>query len=140
MTFARKSKVEGTIPTASMADIAFLLLIFFMVSTVFKQYTGLKVLLPQAEKTQKIETRRHITHIWVTPTGEIKIDDMNVKLPLVEKVMKKKLQDDPKAIVSLRADKRARYGVVADLMEELRKADALRVSFGTRREKRGGLQ
>ena len=140
MTFARKSKVESTIPTASMADIAFLLLIFFMVSTVFKQYTGLKVLLPKAEKTQKIETRRHITHIWVTPAGEMRIDDMDVKLPLVEKVMKKKLQDDPKTIISLRADKRARYGVVSDLMEELRKADALRVSFGTKREKRGGLR
>ncbi len=138
MTFSRKSKVEGTIPTASMADIAFLLLIFFMVSTVFKQYTGLRVLLPEAEKTQKIETRRHITHIWVTPAGGIKIDDMDVKLPLVEKVMKNKLQKDPKTIISLQADKRARYGVVSDLMEELRKADALRVSFGTRKEKGGG--
>jgi len=138
MTFSRKSRVESTIPTASMADIAFLLLIFFMVSTVFKQYTGLKVLLPEAEKTQKIETRRFITHIWINPAGEIRIDDMDVKLPLVEKVMKNKLQKDPKTIISLRADKRARYGVISDLMEELRKADALRISFGTKREKRGG--
>jgi len=120
-----------------MADIAFLLLIFFMVSTVFKQYTGLKVLLPEAEKTQKIETRRFITHIWINPAGEIRIDDMDVKLPLVEKVMKNKLQKDPKTIISLRADKRARYGVISDLMEELRKADALRISFGTKKEKRG---
>jgi len=137
MTFSKKSKVESTIPTASMADIAFLLLIFFMVSTVFKQYTGLKVLLPQAEKTQKIETRRHITHIWVNPAGDIRIDDIPVELPMVEKVMRNKLQKDPRTIISLRADKRARYGVVSDLMEELRKADALRVSFGTEREKRG---
>lgn len=137
MTFSKKSKVESTIPTASMADIAFLLLIFFMVSTVFKQYTGLKVLLPQAEKTQKIETRRHITHIWINPAGDIRIDDMDVKLPMVEKVMRNKLQKDPRAIISLRADKRARYGVVSDLMEELRKADALRVSFGTKKERRG---
>jgi biopolymer transport protein ExbD len=137
MTFSKKSKVESTIPTASMADIAFLLLIFFMVSTVFKQYTGLKVLLPQAEKTQKIETRRHITHIWINPAGDIRIDDLPVELPMVEKVMRNKLQKDPRTIISLRADKRARYGVVSDLMEELRKADALRVSFGTEREKRG---
>jgi len=140
MTFSRKSRVESTIPTASMADIAFLLLIFFMVSTVFKQYTGLKVLLPEAEKTQKIETRRFITHIWINPAGEIRIDDMDVKLPLVGKVMKNKLQRDPKTIISLRADKRARYGVISDLMEELRKADALRISFGTKMEKRGGQQ
>lgn len=140
MTFSKKSKIESTIPTASMADIAFLLLIFFMVTTVFKQYSGLKVFLPQAEKTQKIETRRHITHIWVNPAGNIRIDDMDVKLPLVEKVMRNKLQKDPRAIISLRADKRTRYGVVADLMEELRKADALRVSFGTKKEKGGGQQ
>ncbi len=98
----------------------------------------MKVLLPEAEKTQKIETRRFITHIWINPAGEIRIDDMDVKLPLVEKVMKNKLQKDPKTIISLRADKRARYGVISDLMEELRKADALRISFGTEMEKRGG--
>ncbi|MXY83811.1 MAG: biopolymer transporter ExbD, partial [Gemmatimonadetes bacterium] len=40
MKFARKAKVVSVIPTASMADISFLLLVFFMVSTVFVRYRG----------------------------------------------------------------------------------------------------
>ena len=54
MKFARKSRVGATVPTASMADIAFLLLVFFMVSTVFVRYRGLKIELPDAEKIEKL--------------------------------------------------------------------------------------
>ena len=48
MRFARKSTVGSVIPTASMADISFLLLVFFMVSTVFVRYRGIPVALPEA--------------------------------------------------------------------------------------------
>ena len=47
MRFARKSTVGSVIPTASMADISFLLLVFFMVSTVFVRYRGIPVALPE---------------------------------------------------------------------------------------------
>ena len=50
MRFSRKAKVGSVIPTASMADISFLLLVFFMVSCVFVRYRGLRVELPEAEK------------------------------------------------------------------------------------------
>ena len=53
MKFSKKSKVNVAIPTTSMPDIIFMLLIFFMVATVFKQFSGLKVRLPDAEKIQK---------------------------------------------------------------------------------------
>jgi biopolymer transport protein ExbD len=57
----RKTKVATEIPNASMSDIAFLLLIFFMVSTTFVKEKGLKVNLPQAEAIQKIN-RRNANH------------------------------------------------------------------------------
>ena len=63
MKFNRKSKVQSVIPTASMADISFLLLVFFMVSTVFVRYRGLPVTLPQAEKIEKLESRRNVISI-----------------------------------------------------------------------------
>ena len=43
------------VPTASMADIAFLLLVFFMVSTVFVRFRGIPVTLPEAEKIEKLD-------------------------------------------------------------------------------------
>ncbi|MCK5119852.1 MAG: biopolymer transporter ExbD, partial [Candidatus Latescibacteria bacterium] len=136
MRFERKSKVGQSIPTSSMADIAFLLLVFFMVSTVFVRYRGLQVLLPDAEKTQKIETKRNITHIWASPAGEVMIDDMLVKdMPTLMRVVANKMQENPRIIVSIKADKRAPYGAISDVMEELRRAGALRINFATKRER-----
>ncbi len=136
MRFERKSKVGQSIPTSSMADIAFLLLVFFMVSTVFVRYRGLSVMLPDAEKTQKIETKRNITHIWASPAGEVMIDDMLVKdMPTLMRVVANKMQENPRIIVSIKADKRAPYGAISDVMEELRRAGALRINFATKRER-----
>ncbi|MCK4590989.1 MAG: biopolymer transporter ExbD [Candidatus Latescibacteria bacterium] len=136
MRFERKSRVGQSIPTSSMADIAFLLLVFFMVSTVFVRYRGLPVMLPDAEKTQKIETKRNITHIWASPAGEVMIDDMLVKdMPTLMRVVANKMQENPRIIVSIKADKRAPYGVISDVMEELRRAGALRINFATKRER-----
>ncbi|MCK5526829.1 MAG: biopolymer transporter ExbD [Candidatus Latescibacteria bacterium] len=136
MRFERKSRVGQSIPTSSMADIAFLLLVFFMVSTVFVRYRGLQVLLPDAEKTQKIETKRNITHIWASPAGEVMIDDMLVKdMPTLMRVTANKMQENPRIIVSIKADKRAPYGAISDVMEELRRAGALRINFATKRER-----
>ena len=60
-----KEKVEATIPTASMADIAFLLLIFFMVTTTFRAETGLRVVIPQVEAAEKMPAK-NLTHIWIS--------------------------------------------------------------------------
>ena len=136
MRFERKSRVGQSIPTSSMADIAFLLLVFFMVSTVFVRYRGLSVILPDAEKTQKIETKRNITHIWASPAGGVMIDDMLVKdMPTLMRVVANKMQENPRIIVSIKADKRAPYGAISDVMEELRRAGALRINFATKRER-----
>ena len=119
-----------------MADIAFLLLIFFMVSTVFVRYRGLPVILPGAEKTQKIETKRNITHVWASPAGQVMIDDMVVKdMPTLLGIVANKMQENPRIIVSIKADQRAPYGVISDVMEELRRAGALRINFATKRER-----
>ena len=138
MKVERKSRLEQLIPTASMADIAFLLLIFFMVSTVFIRYRGLKdVLLPEAEKIEEIKLRRHITHIWVAKDGRISIDDVLISLSSVRKIIYDKLVVNPRLIVSLKCDRKAPYGVISDILEELRRVEALRINFAARRERKG---
>ena len=84
MRFARKSTVGNVIPTASMADISFLLLVFFMVSTVFVRYRGIPVALPEAEKIEELEMRRHVTSIWVSNQGVINIDDLLIVIGAFE--------------------------------------------------------
>ena len=130
--FKSKSKPSAKIPMASIPDIVFLLLIFFMTVTVFKQYQGLKVTLPTAKATKKIEAKRMITHIWIDAHNNINIDDVMVRMIEVAPIMKEKMMENPATIVSIFSDKDARYGSTARVMEELKKAEALRVNFATR--------
>jgi len=72
MQFERKHKISTAIPSASLPDIIFMLLIFFMVATVFKQFSGLKVSLPDAEMVRKIPgSKRHIVTIWIDRNNQV---------------------------------------------------------------------
>ncbi len=126
----KKMKMKIGIPTASMPDIIFQLLIFFMVSTVLRQYTGLKVNLPEAAKIEKLPTKRHVTTIWIDRFNNVVIDDVTVKnIHDLRTIVYNKLVADPQLIVSLRVDKDADMGIVTDVQQELRKANALRINY-----------
>ena len=124
----KKTRPETAIPTASMSDIAFLLLLFFMVSTVFVKERGLKVNMPQAVTIQKIP-RNNAATIYVTKSGAISIDDFNVSIPDVQYKMYQKKAENFNTIACFRTDKDTNYGIMSDVMYQLRLADVLRVSF-----------
>ncbi len=124
----RKTKIATEIPNASMSDIAFLLLIFFMVSTTFVKEKGLRVNLPRAVTFQKIN-RRNAATIYVAQSGIISVDDFAVETGQIKYIMQKKLAENPSIITCFRTDKDADYGLMVDIMNELKKAQALRVSF-----------
>ena len=131
MKIQKKTVVKCEIPQASLPDIIFLLLIFFMVTTVVKKFQGLPVRLPEAEKIEKIEGQRHLAYIWVAQEGRISIDDQLVRAAEVATVMYDRRVADPQVIVSLKIDREAEMGMVAEIQEGLRKADALRVNYST---------
>lgn len=111
-----------------MADIAFLLLIFFMTTTIFKMEEGLPVSLPRAETAQK-QKRERIMHVWIDAVGNISINDKLVMMEQIENIMIMSLSSNPSLIIAFNADHRTAYGVVSNVMEELKKANAIRVSF-----------
>ncbi|MGD8413378.1 MAG: biopolymer transporter ExbD [Candidatus Latescibacterota bacterium] len=128
MAFERQQKIESKVPTSSMADIAFLLLIFFMTTTIFKMEDGLPVTLPRAETAQK-QKREMIMRIWINRDGVISINDKLVTVDNVEAIIVTMMQEKPNLIVAFNADDQCPYNVVSDVMEELKKANAVRVSF-----------
>jgi biopolymer transport protein ExbD len=132
MKFQKKTQTESKIPTASLPDIVFLLMIFFMVSSVFKQYRGIPVLVPVAKATEKIETKRHLTYIWADQFGRISIDDKLVEVKDIEGIIGQKLAENRRLIVSLKIDKNVPMGLVTDIQEQLRDAYALRINYATR--------
>lgn len=117
-----------------MADIAFLLIIFFMVTTVFRAELGLQVELPRAFAAEKLP-RKNIAHVWVNSEHVISIDDMITPLASVASVMSQKLVVNPNLIVSVLTDENAQYGIMADIFEELKDAGALKVSLAAKRKK-----
>ena len=130
--FKSKSKASSKIPMASTADIIFLMLIFFMTVTVFKEYQGLRLTLPAAKTTKKIEGRRQITHMWIDSENRLNIDDMIINFSQIRPLISEKMQENPASIVSIHCDTDARYGSIARAMEELKEARALRVNFATK--------
>jgi biopolymer transport protein ExbD len=126
----RKAGTGARIPTSSMADIAFLLIVFFMVTTIFKLEQGLAITLPRSTAGEKIP-REKVAHIWIDRKGTISIDDLVVGVQDIEPLILAKIRENPGLIVSFNTDERAPYRIVNDAMERLKLASALRVSFTT---------
>jgi len=131
MTFEKKrSSATQEIPTSSMPDIIFMLLLFFMVATTLKEvevYVQYK--LPEAEAIEKIENKRLISYIWVGKNGKIQLNDAIVEVEDIQDIMYKKRVELPNVIVSLRIDKGSDMGIVNDIQQALRKADARRINY-----------
>jgi biopolymer transport protein ExbD len=139
MKLKRTTSKEVFIPTASMGDIAFLLLIFFMVTTIFREETGLVVELPRAEAGEEVN-RELISNVYINRQGLISIDDRIVKSDYVSEIMAPKVRDNPQLIVAFKTDFATPYGVVSDVMEELKEVNAVRVFFNNDVESRPGTK
>jgi biopolymer transport protein ExbD len=130
--FKKKSKASSEIPSSSLADMAFLLLIFFMVSTTFRKEQPRDVTFPEAEATQKMEdARKDILHVFVERDGQVYINDQNYTMETVSNVVGPMYADNQKLLIVLRADVDAPYRYIDALTKELQEAGAVRVTFYT---------
>jgi len=126
----RRANAESGIPTESMADIVFILLLFFMVTTTLRKVDVIvHFTLPKAKAIEKIENKRLIDYIWIGRSGRIQINDSIVKMNQIEPIIYRKRQELHNVIISLRIDVNTKMGEVTDVQQELRKADALRINY-----------
>ncbi len=136
--FSRKSKTSDEIPSSSLADIAFLLLIFFMVTTVFRTDRERDIIWPQAEATEKIdEKKKNILNIWVERNGAIFMNDQPYTMEQVSEVVAPLYADsDRRLVISIRGDREVPYSTMDLLQDELVAAGVVRVVFATEMEQR----
>lgn len=130
MQLRKRLKTKPGIPTASMGDVAFLILIFFLVSTVFSKDKGLKMLLPeQTEEEDIVQVKpENIIMLTINPAGEIKVKagdfEEYLSLDQYEKIRdiveKKLLERDTLLVVSLRTSKDAPYGSMVGVLDQLK--------------------
>ena len=136
--FSRKSEASSKVPDSSMADIAFLLLIFFMVTTVFQKDRQRDIVWPEAEATQKIDEKlKNILNIWVQRDGSIFINDRPYGMGEVSQVIAPLYAASDRALViSIRGDREVQYSTVDQLQKQLVAAGVVRVVFATELEQR----
>ena len=130
---AKKKKIkraEPEIPTASMADIAFLLIIFFLVTTSFNQETGITLTLPPISEAEEVQVRsKNILNIWVNAAGEVLLAEEIVSLQQIEPEVKRRVQENPLLIVSLKTDRDTEYNIFIQVLDKVMKAQAKKISL-----------
>ena len=129
MKLTRKTKLKSEIPTASMPDIIFMLLIFFMVTTVMREYEGLDIIMPRAKMIEKLESKRNTSYIWATKDGLVSVDDRIININNLSGLMYNKIAKNPKITVSLKSDEKTTMKLITDIHTQLRTANALKLSY-----------
>ncbi len=136
--FSRKSSTSDEIPSSSLADIAFLLLIFFMVTTVFRTDKERPINWPEAQSTEKIDEKaKNILNIWVEKDGSIYINDRNYNIDQVSNVVGPLYAaSDRHLVISIRGDRDVPYRVMDQIQKQLVEAGVVRVVFATELEQK----
>ncbi len=129
MKIERKTHTSKEISTSSMPDIIFMLLIFFMVTTVMREYEGLDVIMPRAKMIEKLESKRNTTYIWATKDGLVSVDDRIINMNNLSGLMYNKIATNPKITVSLKSDEKTTMKQITDIHTQLRTANALKLSY-----------
>ena len=112
------------IPTASMADISFLLLVFFIVSTSMNQDRGIGMTLPPPGNPMPIP-KENIASVWINNRGDVALkylgqDYITVTLPELRERIERRIIENPNLVVSLLAQRDADYKTFIDVLDELR--------------------
>jgi biopolymer transport protein ExbD len=147
--FRKKSKTSASISTSSLPDIIFMLLFFFMVTTKLKDNTLLvKNTLPQAVQIQKLERKSLVSYVYVgAPKSEnlgkeprIQVNDVLIEpkeIPMFVEEQRSKLSEVERdqITISLKIDVEAKMGIITDVKQQLREANARKISYAANKGK-----
>ena len=142
MKIERKTQESNEISTSSLPDIIFMLLIFFMVTTVMREFDGLDVLMPRAKMIEKLESKRHTSYVWATKDKLISVDDRLTrvdgsivfdeklkKMHEIKGLVENEIRKNKNMIFSIKTSTRADYQDYVALLDEFKKAKAKKISI-----------
>ena len=129
MILGKKKDKEVEIPSASLADIVFLLLIFFLVTTSIDTEKGLDLVLPPPGDTEVKIPKKNIANLFINAAGQAMLDNEIVEVREIEDIIKDKLFENPLLIVSLKTHKESEYKVYIKVLDQLKRAQAKRISL-----------
>jgi len=130
----KSTKVSDEVPTSSTADIAFLLLIFFLVTTVFPKDKGLAIVLPEPGQEAKV-SQKNILHLIIRPTGIVDVKRgespqvQQMRPSEIEGLWRQEVATNPNLIAAVKTDPDAPYKFMVAVLDALHAANAERISL-----------
>jgi len=130
----KKQRVSGEIPTASMADIAFLLLVFFLVTTVFDEERGLQIVLPE-EQSEVDVPQKNVMHLIIMPNGQVRVkqgestNERMVTAAEIADLWRLAYAANENLIAAVKTDLNAPHKYMIDVLDQLQLAGATRISL-----------
>ena len=124
----KKEREAAEIPSSSLSDIVFLLLVFFLVTTTMNVDKGLKQILPAIEREEVPIPKENLTNILIDPAGRILMDDEVVSVSRMFSIIKEKLRN-PKMVFSLQTTRQTQYDIYIKVLDKLKQAGAKKISI-----------
>ena len=116
------------INSSSMADIAFLLLVFFLVTTTISMDKGISLVLP-SEGNELEVNRKNIVNILLNESGKVLLDDKPIKVKDIRGKIERKLSSNPNLIFSVQTHPRTKYKDYLNVLDQLKEAKATKISI-----------
>ncbi len=143
--FKKKSKTSQEIPTSSLPDIIFMLLFFFMVTTVLRETTiNVQQRVPAATELRKLQRKSLVSYLylgkpkqsqWGTEpkiqANDVFIDTKDIVLWVTQEKDKLSEVERDQITIALKVDKEVKMGLVSDVQLELREANARKLMYTT---------
>tara|TARA_Y100001970_G_C14116431_1_gene793828 strand:- start:811 stop:1212 length:402 start_codon:yes stop_codon:yes gene_type:complete len=116
------------INSSSMADIAFLLLVFFLVTTTISMDKGISLVLP-SEGNELEVNRKNIVNILMNESGKVLLDDKPTKVNAIKGIIERKIASNPNLIFSVQTHPRTKYQDYLRVLDQLKEAKATKISI-----------
>ncbi len=130
----KKSRAQGEIPMSSTSDVAFLLLIFFIVMPMKADEIGISLVLPGKAKNTQDSARvsqKNVATIRVLPNNSILFDSQPVRLGDLEQLIRDRIESNDKTVVILETHPDANYGMMVACLDEVKLSGARKFSLKT---------
>lgn len=145
--FRKKAKTKQEIPTSALPDIIFMLLFFFMVTTVMRENTiNVEQRIPEASELTKLQKKSLVKHLYVgapkktelwgsepkIQADDVFIETKDIVLWVNRQKAEMKEHEKEQITIDLKVDQEAKRGIISDIEMQLRKANARKLLYTTR--------
>lgn len=129
MAIRRRAHPIGELSQASLSDIAFLLLIFFIATTIFPTEQGIPLILPGAKSNVTQIHRSNVMVIHTDAAGNVFVDDQPFEVEAIEAEVARRSRENDKLVISIETDADAPYGAMVAVLDQVKLAGATKISI-----------